>query len=355
LLATGQLVYGREGALFSVPFDSETLTLSGTPRKVLDGVLTDPTSGVAPFGVSNGGTLTYLSSSHGGVGHLCWYDRDGSAERLTHDARSFSVWRLSPDGRSVVVGVGGANDTFWLCDAERGSLSRLSFGVGNDFDPVWSPDGEAIAFTSERGTGGVYSMRVRGEPTVTLLLDDENVQVGSWSSKGVIAITQRSPDTGADIWTLTEDGERAPFLRTNFNEHSPVFTRDGEWVAYVSDESGREEIHVRSFEGPDPAVPISNGGGANPRWNGAGDELFYLRGSTLVAVPMELDESCRPGEPTDLFEVEGYGSGVYGSGFDVAGDGDRFLFVQLLNVESALNVVHLVPDGFEVLGPQDSR
>ena len=150
-----------------------------------------------------------------------------------------------------------------------------------------------------------------------------------WSADGrFLLFVERNPSTGLDVWTLSLGQERAatPVLRTPFVETEPTLSPDGRWLAYVSDESGRQEVYIQPFPGPGERVRVSPGGGASPRWRGDGGELFYESADGhATAVALELGAGVEIGTPVPLFEL---GPGGYDSArFDVSADGQRFLVI----------------------------
>ena len=152
-------------------------------------------------------------------------------------------------------------------------------------------------------------------------------------------------------------GRRPPLLETPFNEHSPMFSPDGRWVAYVSDETGREEVYLRAHPGEGGKYPISTEGGAEPVWAPSGDELFYRNGDQMIAVTVVTEPDLVLGTPQVLFE--GNFAVTYRPdtprNYDVSRDGQRFLMVQSVgeSTRSEINVVlnwveepkRLVPTG----------
>jgi serine/threonine-protein kinase len=185
-----------------------------------------------------------------------------------------------------------------------------------------------------------------GSGTAQLLVQVEanTPAASSWSPDGrILAFYDINPNTVRDIWTMPLDGsaEPTPILVTEFNEHSPMFSPDGDWLAYVSDESGREEVYVRPYPGPGAKHPVSSEGGREPVWSADGQELFYRNGDKMMVVAVETEPDFNAGRPRVLFE----GSYAMGSGggynYDVTPDGRRFLMVrrQLGPAPRQINVV----------------
>lgn len=161
----------------------------------------------------------------------------------------------------------------------------------------------------------------------------------SWSPDGrVVAFTQASPETGADVYVLEMGGEGKPrpFAQSKFNEGSPRFSPDGRWIVYSSDESGRNEIYAQPYPGPGPKIQVSTEGGTDAVWRQNGGELYYRNADRMMAVAVSTQPAFRAGKPKVLWERhynEGTNSmcGVAGptsSNYDVTADGQRFLMVK---------------------------
>ena len=221
--ATGHLLYVRAGALLAVPFDLANLRTTGTPVSVLHGVASDPIFGSSEFGISRDGSLIYTpENSRRYERRVLWVDREGRSELLIEAPRPFDSPRLSPNGRLLAVTIEGANNSLWVYDLERGTLTRLVSGFTN-WIPVWTPDGLRVAFTSNReGTDNLFWQAVDGSDQPERLTESEYRQMpSSWSSDGKkLAFTEIHPDTGEDIWIVPIEADRQPelFLRTEFNE-----------------------------------------------------------------------------------------------------------------------------------------
>ncbi len=146
-----------------------------------------------------------------------------------------------------------------------------------------------------------------------------------WSANGQFLIYEdQSPGTESDLWLLPMTGQRTPsaFLRTRFNEWGARLSKDGRWVAYVSDESGRPEVYVCSFDNSAKRWQISTSGGNAPRWRSDGKELFYVAAdSTLMFAPVRSGATFEAGSPVALFKIGAERSSYY----DVTADGQRFL------------------------------
>jgi Tol biopolymer transport system component len=265
---------------------------------------------------------------------LTWYDREGKVKGTAGEPGYYYDLTLSPDGtRLAVRKERGDLANIWLLDLSRGGAStRFTFGSLVDINPVWSPDGSRIVFSSNRdGPYNLYQKPANGGNDEQLLLkSSEDKSASSWSRDGrFLLYTVVHPKTKLDIWVLPLEGGRkpVPFLSTEFNDRQARFSPDGHWVAYSSDESGQDEVYVRSFSmnSAGTAVeaggkwPISNGGGVDPRWRGDGRELYYRsRDGRLMAVEIAANPAFRAGTPQRL--------GVTTSAWwDSSADGRRFL------------------------------
>jgi serine/threonine-protein kinase len=259
---------------------------------------------------------------------MVWVDLAGRATQVTAHRGSHFYPRISPDGRFVAVQE--ANE-IWVYDSERGTRSRLTSAGGTD--PVWTPDGHRVVFAT--GGGGLYWTPAdgSGEPE-PLLQEDRTVSPHSWSPDGsVLALYEITPDSARDIWMLkrTDTGfEAESFLATIYNERSPAFSPDGRWIAYTSDESGRDEIYVRPYPGPGGKWPISRGGGREPVWSVSGTTLYFRQGTTIMSVEVQTHGQIVAGEPRVMVAGD-YGVEFTSTGsqtYDVAPDGERFVMTQ---------------------------
>jgi Tol biopolymer transport system component len=149
----------------------------------------------------------------------------------------------------------------------------------------------------------------------------------SWSADGRhLAFAERKPGAQRDIWILPVDAEPAPFVLTPFDEWSPAFSPKGEWLAYVSNESGRNEVYVQPYPGPGGKWLISTDGGTEPAWSHDGKELFYRRDGRMFAVSVESTPQFSASRPRLLFDGP-FETTDASRNYDVLPDG-RFLMVR---------------------------
>ena len=346
-LPTGHIVYALGATLFAVPFDVGSLALTGGPVSVLDEVRrARGFTGAAQFSLSRSGTLLYVPGDAGGVSELVWIDRDGQRAPVTDRRAAYRSPRLSPDGRRLAVEIGTSEENdIWILDLERDTSSRLTVG-GQSRRPVWSPDGEWVAFGSNRsGTFSVYRRRADFSGEAELLLEDEeNLYLQDWSRDGWLLYNTRGDDGSEDIWAQTLDGseEPQPVVQTSFTDMEATFSPDGRWVVYMSDASGTFEIYVTPFPDSGRRYQISPAGGIDVVWSPRGDRIFYVSGTrrTLVAVDVATEPEFRAGSPRELFDAEDYVRGIPRD-YDVSQDGERFVLVvgSSSDAEQEMNVV----------------
>ena len=336
---TGHIVYALEGTLRAVAFDVESLRVTSDPVPVLEGVLTK-NSGSASFGLSETGSLVYVSGTAGAGGvrnSFVWVDREGREEPLALPARQYSQPRLSPDGRRVAVRVNDQGQpALWVYDVASGAGLRLTH-EGGMVTPVWTPDSERVVFSwNLTGSAALYWVPADGsEEPEPLSVIDESL-IGEFGTAvtpdGQTLLFSRNFGGGQmEIWGLPLDGERTPtpVVQGPFNRGNGETTPDGNWLVYRSDESGEQEIYLQPYPGPGPRVPVSIGGGRGVLMSPSGSELFYRLGTAVMAVDLSTDgDRVRTGPPRELFDA-GYaaaaGAGV--RAYHIAPDG-RFLMLK---------------------------
>ena len=350
--STGHLVFVRDDALLAVPFDLSTLNLAGTPVPVAaDDVDINATNGTAQFALSATGTLVYASRAHAAGGaDLVWVDRHGNEQRVPDLHGSFDNVRLSPDGRRVAIG--SLND-IWINELGTPALQRLTF-AGVNQAPVWMPDGARMAFSRPADTlPSLFWMATDAGGQAEPITTTDNIDFPSdWSPDGGdLAFSRTAPFGGNwDILTWHRETRQTSFVEhSTFNEVQPAFSPDGHWLAYVSDSSGRYEVYVRPYPEFGPSIPVSWGGGTEPRWGPDSKELFYVKGKALMRVAIKTTPKLSASETKKLFEGP-YGFHIGSPGFanySVAQDGQRFLVIKPADSGAGLTSLTVVLGGFE--------
>jgi serine/threonine protein kinase/Tol biopolymer transport system component len=344
-LRSGHIVYMREGTLFAVPFDLGRLELTGPPAPVLEGVDANTRNGGAQFAFSDRGTVVFVPSpTTGPAVPILWMDKDGKTEPLRTIASDYSDSRFSPDGHKLAMDIrDGRERDVWVYDWARDTMSRLTFDPGQDGSPVWTPDGQRIAFASTRGdkrTENLYWQRADGTGEAERLTESKNRQFPtSWHPSGkFLAFYVRSSPTAHDIWILPMEGDKTSgwrpgkpiaFLDTPFTEVDSAFSPDGKWLAYMSNESGQFEIYVRPFPGPGGKWQISTGGGIHPTWSRMRRELFYTGPPQAVMVARYASEGASfRAEKPQLWSAGTVPARGVRRAFDLHPDGRRLAVVK---------------------------
>jgi len=334
LAATGHLVFEQRGGIWAVKFDPKRLAVVGAPVPVVESVRFT-FGNQALFSAARDGSLAYIAGNLGTNRSLVWIDRAGKTTAALQAQGGFQSPRLSPDGKRVVVSVSdGSNLDLWSYEFERGTRLRLTTS-GSNRRNVWSPDGTQIAFYAtplQRADQDLYVMPSTGGEPKRLLARPGPQFPDTWSPDGRFLVFAEIEGAGGgrgrDLWLLPIGEPPRPLLVTRFYERGAVFSPDGRWLAFVTDEPGRAEVYVQPFPGPGPKVPISTNGGLQPMWSRDGRELFYREGDSLMAVPIQLDP-IRVGAARKLFELPGatYNLDQNFADYDLAPDG-RFLAIR---------------------------
>jgi Tol biopolymer transport system component len=257
----------------------------------------------------------------------------------------------------VAFRVSDVNIDVWIHNLVRGSITRLTFNNEEDETPIWAPDGKLVAFSSDRGRPKrfIFTKPPDGSANEQPIAELTGfTHLSSWTPNGkTIAYAHYDAITAGDIWTITI-GERQPkaFLKTQFNEHSGSFSPDGRWIAYVSNESGRDEIYVVPYPAAGGRWQVSTAGGAEPVWSRDGKELFYRNGDKMMAVPVETRATFSVSTPKQLFEGSFIKDHRNDVNYDVSPDGKRFLMVKEFEAETRTADINVVLDWFTELQRQ---
>ena len=329
---TGHIVYMRYETMWAVPFDLDRLRRTGSRELLLEGVAYSAPDAEGGFAISDNGTLAYIKASVWDVERtMVWVDRDGTERPVIDAWGRYGVPAISPDGGRVAFmrSAQGKSD-IWVYDLARGgSPSRVTRSDRLVRGALWTRDGTRLIYHVEQTHFDLFWRDWEASaPEQMLLMSDVDKNPSSISpDRRELAFTVT--DETRDIWLMPLEGARTPhvFRATEHNELHPVFSPDGRWIAYRSNESGDDEIWLQSY--PDTSGgrhQITTDGGQGPRWGSAG-ELFYHNDAKLMAVQIDL-ASGLPGTPIVLFDAPYvYEDGPYVN-YDVTPDGHTFLMVK---------------------------
>jgi hypothetical protein len=355
--APGYLLFWREGALRAQRFDAERMQLMGQALSVAPGVRFDASMSSGLFSASQNGLLTYRTGTQAGLSQLVWFDRTGNQLEPVGEPGNFYFPRLSHTGRQVAVDVSDLqnNGDIWLYDLSKPVASRFTFDPMNDSLPVWSPDDSKIVFASHRISklANLYEKSTDGAGNAEILLSDESLEMSptDWSRDGNFIVMNRGVGQGnIDLWVFSiQEQEVTPFVATPFNEAAGRFSPDGNWMAYVSDESGQPEIYVQPFPGPGGKLRVSTSGGSMPSWSHDGRELFFIApDASLMRSGIKRRPELDFEIPQVLFVTQIKHLYSDFNQYDVSPDGQRFLINTLLEEEDTTSIT-LVLNWFEEL------
>lgn len=335
-LPSGHLIYAWAGGIYARPFDLERRLVGGDPRVLVEQVM-HLHDGPPQFALSDTGTLAYLPGG-AGLGRtrvLVWVNRQGNEVPSPLPPNAYTGWHLGPDGELAAEIVDqDFNFDVRLYDVERGTENRrLTNSPNIERFPIWTPDGGSVVVTVATQSGfSLVRLTREGVQEESWTSGPSGVRVPqAWVSDGsALLYLELSEDAGYDIWSMTlADETRRPVLQTPFSEYGPALSPDGRWLAYTSTESGDHEVYACAFPDMDACELVSRGGGRYPAWSRDGTELFYLRGGTMRAVPVDqAADRLGAGEPETLFSGD-YLSCAFGfrRPYDIAPDG-RFLMMK---------------------------
>ena len=336
---TGHLVYIHDGTLFAAPFDLDRLELTGQPAPAVEGLAANAVTGGAQFAVSANGTLMYLPGPIvGGGTPLDWMGPDGRTTPLRTTRANWFNLRFAPDGRRVAMEIRDVRSGIAIYEWARDSLTQLTHAAADDHWPVWTADGNRIAFSSSRAGGTIqnlYWQRVDGAGDAQRLTTSGNLQYPtSWHPTGrFLAFAEELPGPlNVEVMILPMEGDDATgwrpgtpkaFLKTPALEGGAVFSPDGRWLAYSSNESGRAEIYVQPFPGPGGKVRVSTDGGNLVTWSRARDELFFGNNGTIMVAAFSVKAGAFHAEKPRAWSDGRYQARGHSRMFDLHPDGLR--------------------------------
>jgi serine/threonine-protein kinase len=327
--AGGRLVFARGGTLLAVPFDVETLTVTGSPEPVVQQVATDVSSGAVQFALSPSGAALWVPGGLLARYELYWVGRDGSSAPVVLPPAQYNESVLSPEGRRVALvgGPGGASE-LWVADLERGVASKLTRdeSVSN---PVWTPDGSRIVYRIR--ASGAQNRREQiawrtadGSRDAETLYESRQQAVPSGFTPDGSRLLFSEPRPGglpSDVYLLPLAGARKPelLLGDEAGERDAVISPDGRFLAYGSNESGALNVFVRPFPAGERRWQISPDGGGEPRWSPDMKALYYRSASDILRVPVETRGGFQAGRPELAVDRVSVAGGIHT--YSIAADG----------------------------------
>jgi DNA-binding SARP family transcriptional activator len=361
--ASGHLLYvTTRKTLMVVPFDQNSMTVTGEPRTLVEGMRLGR-FGSADVAVSQTGTLVYATGGGAGRQELVWMTRDGKLERIDPDWIG-DFWNpvLSPDGKRVAIArrLDGARMDIWVKQLDRGPSIRLTREQVYSDLPAWTPDGKSVTFLSEKDSRfGHWTGRADGSTPPYLqvpktltrsFLGHPYMPVWSPDGKWLIYSTDPAAADSGNIVGFRPGLDSAPIgiVATNNREVAPAVSPDGRWLAYVSNETGQYEVYVTPFPNTRAARwAISGHGGSDPQWSPRGNELFYRDDAgNFVAVEVKTRPTFSVGHTTVLFSTSRL-SMFRAKRYAVAPDASRFLMIQ--SAEGGPEKLIVVDNWFEEL------
>jgi serine/threonine-protein kinase len=360
---SGHLIFGQGRAIHVAPFDLGRREVTGPSVPLPEPIFYEFDNGTPHLAISVGGTLAYIPGGGAPKRQLVSVDLTGRETPLIEAKRGFSWPRLSPGGDRLAVTIsepGEAN--VWVINLATGAETRLTREDTNIY-PIWSPDGERVAYfsVSADGTASIDWQRADGsgesEPLVTSEEIGEALVPGAWSPGGdtlVYSGISSQPEQRWGIW-LSDRGshrETRAFLETGAGEFGPVISPDGNWLAYASYDSGQLEVYVQSFPDGGERHLVSTDGARHPVWSPDGDRIFFLSldSQQMLAVPVITTPRFSAGVPQVLFDSEyAIGDPPYSHNFDIAPDGKSFVFIKADEEWGRATEIRVVLNWFEEL------
>ena len=352
-VSSGHLLFFRSATLMAVPFDLKRLEVTGAQVSVIERIMpsTENTGG-GQIALSNDGSLIYVSGGREVLQrNLVSVDQKGVESALRLEPRTYRGPRLSGDGTRVAVDIDEGNKVdIWVGELQRGTFSRVTTdGASNG--PVWSHDGRRILFQStDASSFGIFSKNADGSGATERLTTNAIPQnpLSALSDGQTLLFNEFDLTTMGDLWTLSlKDQKKSPVVRTPAVEGLAALSPNARWIAYQSDDSGRDEIYLQPFPGPGRRDAISTEGGTEPVWSRDGRQLFYRNGDRMMSVGNPLQPTFRATTPEVLFEKP-YWYRRYYAGYDVTRDG-RFLMIKENEQVAAARVMNVVLNWFEEL------
>jgi serine/threonine-protein kinase len=369
-IPTGHLVFALSNTLLAVRFDAANRRIIGRPIPIVERIQrpgrTPGSSGSANYDFSIDGTLVYVALDEASVQAekrgLVAVDLQGDTTPLVDEQRQYWRPRISPDGTRVlveVIGPGGSTTQLWIVDPAKKLATPLTSDEQETPFAAWTPDGKSVVYRSNPGGRlGIYKQAADGSGDAELLFASESETVPTDISRSGVLTFAQGPQTGERLIRLLELDSKSvsDFLDTPAWEHMSMFSPDGRWMAYTSNESGQMEVYVRPYpRAPGVGRRVSLGGGEGPVWAPDGRTLYYRgRSGDLMAVETTLSPGFTSGRPKPLFRFNSvFVMSGNTSAYDIHPDGKRFIMVTAdPNRPPAVDRIHIVQNWFDELKRQ---
>ena len=334
-VSSGHLVFYRDGELLVAPFDPNRLEVTGSATQALEKIPAQ-VQGIPSLDVSPSGTLVYAPTN--AVSRLVSVSLQGVEQLINEVPRNYSNPRMSPDGQRMLVQAGD----LWIQDVARSTFTRIATrdALINAF-PVWLPDSRRVIYRSPLGLR-IQDAEGSAQPQTVAGTSDFDYPATVGADGDTLVMMRSTQETSFDLYamSLRNPSEVTTLLKTPAYEGGARLSPDGRWLAYVSNESGQNEIYVRPFPGPDRRWTVSTQGGTQPVWNPNAKELFYRTGDKMMAVAITTTPEVKLSTPRLLFENKyAFGRGITIPNYDVTPDGRHFIMVKDEGGAARLNVV----------------
>ena len=328
------LFHVRDRVLVRQEFDPDDLTLTGEATTIADQIVFYVDRAYAPITAAAGNMIAFRRNGAARM-RVTWHTRDGQRLGAVGELGEYEGISLSPDGTRLAFGyfdVAESLNHVAIASTKDGVPRRFTFARGNQYSPVWSPDGSQLAFSDDQaGVDTLTAKPVAGTGNERPLIPTPkgSTYAQSWSPDGEhILYRSQDPKSGYDIWALSlATRQSSPFVHGPGDESQGCFSPDGRWVAYTSTESGRPEVYVQPFPATGAKWQVSVRGGEQPRWRKDGKELFYLAPDRmLMAVEIRVLGAFDENPPKRLFQTNiPFGDINVSQAFDVTADGKLFV------------------------------
>ena len=335
-VSSGHIVFGRDASLFAIPFDAVRLRVHGGAQPIVTDLRMNAATGAALFAVA-ADTLIYRA-----VGvlpterSLVWVSANGKEEVVPLEPRPYLQPRLSPDGTRVAITVGSrAEDRdVWVYDFRQRALTRIAVEAGEDETPVWSPDGGRIALSTGRNgrpPAIAAALSTGGGRLTQLWSGRSTIHVSDWSSDGrALAWTEFNPISGGEIrvGALDNSATVRTLVSGPWDARGAVFSPDGRWIAYTSNESGHDEVYIQPYPGPGSKSQLSMDGGQEPVWSRNGSNVYFRGRSRMMSVDVRTSPTFSASVPRTVFADTYLTDHRADRNYDVSADGARFLMLK---------------------------